>query len=254
MIRVDIYTRDAGDTSAARALCDARAQAELGLKLRIIDLANAATQVISASVLKVVLDADGRGLPLVIVDGETWFQGRVPSAQELEIRARRARDAAGFTEVDGYEEDSAVDFPTRSRVHMNLIVKDVAESVKFYSIFFGQPPTKVREFYAKFELEDPPIHLALMEDPHGGAKPHFGIQVKSSKVIRKSINRFGNAGFYLYDENETECCFAKQTKTWVADPDGQQWEVFVTNSDESSEGCASDCICYQDMTPNVVTS
>jgi len=53
------------------------------------------------------------------------------------------------------------------------------------------------------------------------------------------------------EESETACCYAKQTKTWVVDPDNHQWEVFVTTDNAAQEGCASDCICYSDMKPSV---
>ena len=45
---------------------------------------------------------------------------------------------------------------------------------------------------------------------------------------------------------QTDCCYATQDKTWVKDPDGNEWEVFVVLQDnlpehEKQEPAASRC-------------
>jgi hypothetical protein len=37
------------------------------------------------------------------------------------------------------------------------------------------------------------------------------------------------------DEMQTTCCYAVQDKTWVSDPDGNEWEVFVVLEDNLPE-------------------
>ena len=39
-----------------------------------------------------------------------------------------------------------------------------------------------------------------------------------------------------FDEMDTTCCYAKQDKIWVRDPDGTPWEVFVTHEDAEEHG------------------
>jgi hypothetical protein len=34
---------------------------------------------------------------------------------------------------------------------------------------------------------------------------------------------------------QTNCCYATQDKTWVRDPDGNEWEVFVVLEDNLAE-------------------
>jgi hypothetical protein len=34
---------------------------------------------------------------------------------------------------------------------------------------------------------------------------------------------------------QTDCCYAIQDKTWVHDPDGNEWEVFVVLEDQLPE-------------------
>src|SRR3954470_20852063 len=95
-------------------------------------------------------------------------------------------------------QESAVQFATNSRVHMGLAVKDLEQSVAFYRTLFGQEPTKTRPRYAKFEVAEPPVNLALNEV--GGATgpnnpvAHFGIQVKSTEAIGKVADRLREAG------------------------------------------------------------
>ena len=35
---------------------------------------------------------------------------------------------------------------------------------------------------------------------------------------------------------DTTCCYARQDKIWVRDPDGTPWEVFATHEDSDHEG------------------
>ncbi len=42
-------------------------------------------------------------------------------------------------------------------------------------------------------------------------------------------------GLYTRDEMQTDCCYAIQDKTWVTDPDGNEWEVFVVLEDNLPE-------------------
>ena len=43
------------------------------------------------------------------------------------------------------------------------------------------------------------------------------------------------------DEMQTSCCYALQDKTWVRDPDGNEWEVFVVLEDNLAETAACEC-------------
>jgi catechol 2,3-dioxygenase-like lactoylglutathione lyase family enzyme len=139
---------------------------------------------------------------------------------------------------------------------MSWLVNDIAESARFYEVFFGQPPTKVRGDYVKFELDEPPLHFAFSQDrkPQKGTGPlnHMGIQLKSSKQILEARDRFREAGFHVEEEIATACCYAVQTKIWVGDPDGNRWELFVTTEPDADEGCGPECVCYAEIAPSRV--
>jgi catechol-2,3-dioxygenase len=61
----------------------------------------------------------------------------------------------------------------------------------------------------------------------GGALSHLGVQVESSDDVKAAISRFKEAGLALFEEKDTNCCYALQDKVWVTDPDGNGWEIFV---------------------------
>ncbi len=126
---------------------------------------------------------------------------------------------------------SAINFPSASRVHIALAVKDLGRSRTFYETLLGEPPTKERPGYVKFEPQDPSVNLTLNEVDQasslGQTTMHYGVQVKTSQIVQEAITRFSLAGLEIRVEENTTCCYAVQDKVWVADPEGNQWEIFV---------------------------
>lgn len=114
---------------------------------------------------------------------------------------------------------SAVEFPTPTRLHVAVAVRDVAAALPFYRTLFGQEPTKLRTDYAKFEVLDPPVNFSLNASAvgagHGAGPQHFGIQVKSSDVVEAWKSRVEAAGFAVEVEAAVTCCYAVQDKFWV---------------------------------------
>ena len=121
--------------------------------------------------------------------------------------------------------------------HVSVNVSDVERSTNFYKAFFGTEPVKVRPGYAKFALEDPKLNFTLNEhpnishDPNRGMLNHFGFQVASTEDVISIGERLRRAGLTTEDEMKTQCCYSVQDKTWVRDPDGINWEVFVVLED-----------------------
>jgi catechol 2,3-dioxygenase-like lactoylglutathione lyase family enzyme len=121
--------------------------------------------------------------------------------------------------------------------HVSINVRNVRESIEFYRKMLGIEPAKVRTGYAKFDVQNPPLNLALNELPfnEGGALSHLGIQVASTNYVLAVRMRWTDEGLITRDEMQTNCCYAIQDKTWVTDPDGNQWEVFVVLEDNLLE-------------------
>jgi catechol 2,3-dioxygenase-like lactoylglutathione lyase family enzyme len=131
------------------------------------------------------------------------------------------------------------------KAHLALNVRDVERSIEFYRQMLGIEPSKVRTGYAKFDVQNPPLNLTLNQHAfeEQGALSHLGLQVSSTEDVLAVRERWAEAGLVTRDEMDTNCCYACQDKTWVHDPDGNEWEVFVVLEDnlaETSMCCVTD--------------
>jgi hypothetical protein len=59
--------------------------------------------------------------------------------------------------------------------------------------------------------------------------------VASTDDVLEMRRKWADAGLYTRDEMQTNCCYALQDKTWVRDPDGNEWEAFVVLQDNLTE-------------------
>lgn len=129
------------------------------------------------------------------------------------------------------------------KAHLALNVRNVEGSIDFYRKMLGIEPSKVRPGYAKFDMQNPPLNLTLNEASFGerGALSHLGIQVGSTDDVLQMRQQWADQGLITRDEMQTNCCYATQDKTWVQDPDGNEWEVFVVLTDnlQSSSLCCT---------------
>jgi catechol 2,3-dioxygenase-like lactoylglutathione lyase family enzyme len=145
------------------------------------------------------------------------------------------------------KQESAVQFETNSRIHLGLAVKSLGRSVAFYRTLFGQGPTKARPGYARFEVAEPPVNLALNEvdGDTGPNNPvaHFGIQVKSTAAVKEAAGRLNRAGLATRAEESVTCCYAVQDKVWAADPDGNRWEVHVVLDNDAARHPSPGACC-----------
>ncbi|AMR28685.1 hypothetical protein A0257_17310 [Hymenobacter psoromatis] len=118
-------------------------------------------------------------------------------------------------------------------MHVSLYVADLAATVSFYTTFFGQEPSKVRPGYAKYTLAHPSLIISFVENPdrvqsHFG---HLGFQVETVAELAERRATAEAAGLISREEIGTSCCYAKQDKFWVNDPDGVEWEVYYFHAD-----------------------
>lgn len=127
------------------------------------------------------------------------------------------------------------------RIHISIAVSDLSRSVAFYERLFGQPVSKLRDDYANFRLDAPPIHLALAPATgpvhdrapgSAGSLSHFGIELPDAASFTAWRDRLrGTEGVRWMDEQDAICCYASADKMWLTDPDGNEWEVWVRKAD-----------------------
>lgn len=131
------------------------------------------------------------------------------------------------------------------KAHLALNVRNVERSIEFYKKMLGLEPSKVRTGYAKFDVQNPPLNLTLNEHPFNerGALSHLGIQVASTADVLAMREKWADAGLLTRDEMQTDCCYATQDKTWVRDPDGNEWEAFVVLHDNLPEKNQASTCC-----------
>jgi catechol 2,3-dioxygenase-like lactoylglutathione lyase family enzyme len=125
------------------------------------------------------------------------------------------------------------------RFHLSLNVSDLTRSVAFFRTLFELEPAKLRADYAKFEANDPPLVLSLepaREVGRGGALNHLGFRLPDAKALVAMQERLERAGMPTKREDGVECCYAKQTKFWAHDPDGNLWEVYTFDGDIEHRG------------------
>lgn len=114
------------------------------------------------------------------------------------------------------------------RFHVHLSVRDLSESVGFYSKLFGTPPSVQKDDYAKWMIEDPRINFAISKRGHNLGVNHLGFQVDSADELVSLHEQAANVDISTLHEAAAACCYAKSDKYWIQDPQGIAWETFHT--------------------------
>ena len=112
--------------------------------------------------------------------------------------------------------------------HISLNVRDVQASVDFYQKIFEVSPQKQTGDYAKFDLTTPPLNFSLVYSPGAISQVnHLGIEVESTREMTEWERRLQKHEIVDRIEQDSDCCYARQQKVWMTDPDGNHWEIFT---------------------------
>ena len=132
------------------------------------------------------------------------------------------------------------------RLHVHISVDDLTKTKRFYSALFGQAPSVDKDDYAKWEVDDPRVNLAVSQR---GARPaglnHLGIQAETEAELADLHDRLAGADQAMLDENDAHCCYARGDKHWTTDPSDVVWEMFHTMEQAQTFG--------EDFAPEAVT-
>ena len=120
-----------------------------------------------------------------------------------------------------------------SKMHVSLYVSDLQKSILFYNRFFSQQPTKVKPGYAKYILDSPPLVISFIENKQNVQSNfgHLGFLVETPEDLEQK--RIALKELIAKEETGVSCCYAKQDKFWLIDPDGIQWEVYFFHGDSA---------------------
>ena len=118
------------------------------------------------------------------------------------------------------------------RLQLALNVSDLDHAIDFYRRMFGVEPAKTRPGYANFAIADPPLKLVLFAagGPPGSIN-HLGVETETADEVVAAEARLAAAGLATTGVDDTLCCYAEKTETWVAGPDGAGWEWYVKKAD-----------------------
>jgi len=118
------------------------------------------------------------------------------------------------------------------RLQLALNVTDLDEAVDFYTKMFGVGPAKTKPGYANFAIADPPLKLVLFQGQgEGGTINHLGVETESADEVVAAEARLTGADLETTGVDDTQCCYAQKTETWLAGPDDARWEWYVKTGD-----------------------
>jgi catechol 2,3-dioxygenase-like lactoylglutathione lyase family enzyme len=117
--------------------------------------------------------------------------------------------------------------------HLSLKVQDLGRSVEFYGRLFGVAPAKMFPDYAKFEVQDPPVVLSLepMKEGDRQGLDHLGVRLASRNLLIEATSRIAERGLKFEHLAGVECCYSRQSKIYMNDPDGHLVEVYTVEAD-----------------------
>ena len=114
------------------------------------------------------------------------------------------------------------------RIHLHVVVEDLAVGIRFYSLLLGSRPTLEKEDYAEWELESPPVNLDITTRGRVPGLDHVGIQFESDAELAALQARMEQAGYTGEAQQNTACCYEQSNKYWILDPAYISWELFHT--------------------------
>ena len=121
------------------------------------------------------------------------------------------------------------------RLQLAINVADLDEGIAFYSKLFGDEPAKVRDGYANFAIEEPPLKLVLFAGAgEPGSINHLGVETEDVDQVTAAEQRLSGVGLETTGVDETQWCYAETTETWVDGPDGGRWEWHVKTGDSET--------------------
>ena len=118
------------------------------------------------------------------------------------------------------------------RLQLALNVNDLNEAIAYYTKLLGSEPHKIRDGYANFAIESPPLKLVLFENPEAPERlNHLGVEVFEPGQVAAAKNRLSESNILEQVQINETCCHATQDKVWSREPQGLRWEWYLITND-----------------------
>lgn len=117
------------------------------------------------------------------------------------------------------------------RLHIHMSVENIEQSIKFYTTQFDAKPTKVKEDYAQWLVDDLSLNFAISTRGYEKGVNHLGVQYDSDEALEKAQILFEKDGIKGKEEKDAICCYKESNKYWVSDPTGLVWENYHSMDD-----------------------
>ena len=114
------------------------------------------------------------------------------------------------------------------RLHIHISVEDLEKSKIFYTALFGMEPTKEKEDYIQWLVDEPAVNMAISTGHDNLGVNHLGLQVDSDEDLAEIETRLQDANIAGEKQEEAKCCYAFSKKYWTQDPQNVIWENYHT--------------------------
>jgi len=134
----------------------------------------------------------------------------------------------------------------KKRLHIHMSVDNIEQSIAFYSTQFQAEPTKEKEDYVQWLVDDLSLNFAISTRGYAKGLNHFGIQYESDDALQEAQTIFEAKGIKGKEDKGAVCCYKESNKYWVTDPTGMVWEnyhsmddieVFGVDGKDTADGC-----------------
>lgn len=119
----------------------------------------------------------------------------------------------------------------KKRLHIHMSVDNIEQSIAFYSTQFQFEPTKIKEDYAQWLVDDLSLNFAISTRGYEKGVNHLGIQYESDESLLEAQTLFEKQGIKGTEDKGAVCCYKESNKYWVEDPTGVVWENYHSMGD-----------------------
>ncbi len=95
-----------------------------------------------------------------------------------------------------------------------LNVSSLSKAKKFYSALIGIAPTKEKDDYLQWKINNPSLNLSIKSNAtEAFGVNHLGIEASSDEELQSLYLQAKNANVAMEEEGLTTCCYAKSQKS-----------------------------------------